>query len=120
LKRLGFSLALDDFGTGYSSLSVLQRFAVDRIKIDRSFVSSLGGANEAEALVDAIVKLARALNLRVIAEGVETQQQMERLLACGCHEFQGHLTGMPMPAAELAELIGDGDPAGLRRVSLRG
>jgi diguanylate cyclase (GGDEF)-like protein len=120
LKRLGFSLALDDFGTGYSSMSVLQRFAVDKIKIDRSFVSCLGGASEAEALVDAMVKLARALNLSVIAEGVETEQQKERLLACGCHEFQGHLTGMPMPAAQLAELVGVGDSFEERLISLRG
>jgi EAL domain-containing protein (putative c-di-GMP-specific phosphodiesterase class I) len=120
LKRLGFSLALDDFGTGYSSMSVLQRFAVDKIKIDRSFVSCLGGTNEAEALVDAMVKLARALNLGVIAEGVETEEQKERLLACGCHEFQGHLTGMPMPAAQLAKTIGLGETVKEQRVSLRG
>jgi diguanylate cyclase (GGDEF)-like protein len=120
LKRLGFSLALDDFGTGYSSMSVLQRFAVDKIKIDRSFVSCLGGANEAEALVDAMVKLARALNLSVIAEGVETEEQMARLIACGCHEFQGHLTGMPMPAAQLEQLIGAAPALEKRAVNQRG
>jgi diguanylate cyclase (GGDEF)-like protein len=120
LKRLGFSLALDDFGTGYSSMSVLQRFAVDKIKIDRSFVSCLGGTSEAEALVDAMVKLARALNLSVIAEGVETEEQMARLIACGCHEFQGHLTGMPMPAEHLERLIGAAPAVEQRVVSLRG
>ncbi|MFC0588348.1 EAL domain-containing protein [Novosphingobium aquiterrae] len=107
LKRLGFSIALDDFGTGYSSLSVLQRFAVDKIKIDRSFVSNLGVGDESEALVDAMVKLARALNLDVIAEGVETEQQRDRLLGCGCREFQGHLTGMPMGLRELVGLVGE-------------
>ncbi|MFM5886565.1 MAG: putative bifunctional diguanylate cyclase/phosphodiesterase [Novosphingobium sp.] len=107
LKRLGFSIALDDFGTGYSSLSVLQRFAVDKIKIDRSFVSNLGVGDESEALVDAMVKLARALNLNVIAEGVETEQQRDRLLNCGCREFQGHLTGMPMGVDELTGLVGE-------------
>ena len=117
LKRLGFSLALDDFGTGHSSLSVLQRFAVDKIKIDRSFVSDLGGTSEAEALVDAMIKLARALNLSVIAEGVETAEQMERLIACGCHEFQGHLTGMPMPARDLEALLGVDESAAKRQVS---
>jgi diguanylate cyclase (GGDEF)-like protein len=120
LKRLGFSLALDDFGTGYSSMSVLQRYAVDKIKIDRSFVSCLGGASEAEALVDAMVKLARALNLSVIAEGVETEEQKARLIACGCHEFQGHLTGMPMPGGELEALIGMSGTSDRRRLSRRG
>lgn len=107
LKRLGFSIALDDFGTGYSSLSVLQRFSVDKIKIDRSFVAALGGNDESEALVDAMVKLARALNLSVIAEGVETEGQRDRLVMCGCREFQGHLIGHPMPVDKIAVLIGE-------------
>ncbi|MDE2436616.1 MAG: EAL domain-containing protein [Sphingomonadales bacterium] len=111
LKHMGFSIALDDFGTGYSSLSVLQRFSVDKIKIDRSFVAALGGADESEALVDAMVKLARALKLDVIAEGVETERQKERLVSCGCREFQGHLVGMPMVVRELATLIGEVLPA---------
>ena len=118
LKRLGFSLALDDFGTGYSSLSLLQRFAVDKLKIDRSFVSNLGGRCEAEALVYAVVKLARALSLKVIAEGVETEEQMSRLVACGCDEFQGHLTGMPMPADEMEALL-DADQAVTQRAVSR-
>ncbi|MBS0480785.1 MAG: EAL domain-containing protein [Proteobacteria bacterium] len=108
LKRMGFSIALDDFGTGYSSLSVLQRFSVDKIKIDRSFVATLGGGAESEALVDAMIRLARALKLEVIAEGVETERQKERLISCGCREFQGHLIGMPMRSDDLAALIGDG------------
>jgi diguanylate cyclase (GGDEF)-like protein len=107
LKRLGFSIALGDFGTGYSSLSVLQRFAVDRIKIDRSFVSALENANESDALVDSMLKLARAMNLSVIAEGVETEAQKERLVLCGCRDFQGHLTGMPLPADQTAQLLGE-------------
>jgi EAL domain-containing protein (putative c-di-GMP-specific phosphodiesterase class I) len=112
LCRLGFSFALDDFGTGYSSLSVLQRFAVNKIKIDRTFVSSLGGNPGAEALVDAMVKLARALNLGVIAEGVETPVQMERLVVCGCHEFQGHLVGRPVLPEAIVSAIDVGfDPA---------
>ncbi|WP_296675821.1 EAL domain-containing protein [Novosphingobium sp.] len=107
LKRLGFSIALDDFGTGYSSLSVLQRFSVDKIKIDRSFVAALGGEDESEALVDAMIKLARALDLEVIAEGVENARQKECLEACGCREFQGHLVGMPMTGPAIAGLIGE-------------
>ena len=106
LKRMGFSIALDDFGTGYSSLSVLQRFSVDRIKIDRSFVCGLDDSGESEALVDAMVKLARSLNLSVIAEGVETEDQKRRLEACGCREFQGYLTGMPQSAAAIEALLG--------------
>ncbi len=110
LKRLGFSIALDDFGTGYSSLSVLQRFSVNRIKIDRSFVCALDDSGEGEALVDAMVKLARSLNLSVIAEGVETEDQRKRLMACGCREFQGYLTGMPQDAGSIANLTGfEGD-----------
>ena len=111
LKRLGFSIALDDFGTGYSSLSVLQRFAVDRIKIDGSFVSGLGNSAESDALVDSMVRLARAMNLCVIAEGVETEAQKERLEMCGCREFQRHLTGMPLPVDETAQLLGETAPA---------
>lgn len=107
LKRLGFSIALDDFGTGYSSLSVLQRFAVDRIKIDQSFVGALDTIGETGALVDSMIKLARAMNLSVIAEGVETAAQMDRLVLCGCRDFQGHLIGMPLPADQTAQLLGE-------------
>ncbi|HNN56297.1 MAG TPA: GGDEF domain-containing phosphodiesterase, partial [Novosphingobium sp.] len=101
LKRLGLTIALDDFGTGYSSLSVLQRFPVDKIKIDRAFVGCMEESAESEALVEAIIKLADALDLAVIAEGVETEEQMARLSALGCHEFQGHLTGLPISAAAI-------------------
>ena len=119
LKRLGFSIALGDFGTGYSSLSVLQRFAVDRIKIDRSFVSALDNADESAALVDSMLKLARAMNLSVIAEGVETEAQKERLVLRGCRDFQGHLTGMPLPADQTAQLLGEAVPP-RRKVRQRG
>ena len=104
LKRSGFSIALDDFGTGYSSLSCLQRFAVNKIKIDRSFVNSLSANEESEALVDAIVKLGKALNLNVLAEGVETEEQRQRLVTCGCSEIQGYLVSRPMPASEFSAL----------------
>ena len=105
LKRLGFCMALDDFGTGYSSLSLLQRFRVDRIKIDQSFVAELGKAREADALVSAIIKLARTFRLSVIAEGVETEGQKRRLIAAGCREFQGYLTGMPMSPRALEHAL---------------
>jgi EAL domain-containing protein (putative c-di-GMP-specific phosphodiesterase class I) len=105
LKQEGFSIALDDFGTGYSSLNLLKQFAVDKIKIDRSFVHNLEASEEAEGLVDAIVKLGRALKLDIVAEGVETAIQRERLAACGCNNFQGYLVARPVPANELDGLF---------------
>lgn len=104
LKRLGFTIVLDDFGTGYSSLSLLHRFSVDKIKIDRSFVADLGTSAEAEALVGAIVKLARSFRIAVIAEGVETEEQRQKLIAAGCDEFQGYLTGRPV-AGEVMDAL---------------
>jgi len=110
LKQEGFSIALDDFGTGYSSLNSLKRFSVDKIKIDRSFVHNLEANDEAEGLVDAIVKLGRALKLDVVAEGVETEHQRDRLAACGCNTFQGFLVSRPVPAAELNGLFSGHNP----------
>lgn len=107
LKAMGFSLALDDFGTGYSSLSYLRRYPIDRIKIDRSFITSLGADAEAEVVVSAIVKLARALNLEVIAEGVETHAQRDRLLEVGCAEVQGFLFSPPVPAGQIEAMADD-------------
>lgn len=106
LRDMGFSLALDDFGTGYSSLGYLRRFPVDKIKIDRSFVTGLGADSESEAVVRAIVKLARGLNLAVIAEGVETEAQKARLIAAGCPEIQGYLFSKPLEATEINPLRG--------------
>ncbi|MCJ2188739.1 bifunctional diguanylate cyclase/phosphodiesterase [Novosphingobium beihaiensis] len=105
LRRLGFSIVLDDFGTGYSSLSLLHRFRVDKIKIDQSFVADLGQSEEVNGLVSAIVKLARSFNLGVIAEGVETEEQRRLLTKAGCMEFQGFLTGMPMPVERVQALF---------------
>ncbi len=101
LKRMGFTIALDDFGTGFSSLNVLQRFSVDKIKIDCSFVAALGAGRGAEALIEAIVNLARGLDMIVVAEGVETEAQWDHLLKAGCRQFQGHLLGRPEPAAAI-------------------
>ena len=103
LKRLGILLAIDDFGTGYSSLSYLQRFPIDVVKIDKSFVDGLGTESQDTQIVAAIVSLAKALNLRTVAEGVETPRQLEALVELGCDEAQGYLLGKPMPL-EGAEL----------------
>ena len=106
LKRIGFAIVLDDFGTGNSSLSLLHRFRVDKIKIDRSFVADLGLNAEATTLVSAIVRLARSFHLGVIAEGVETEAQRDLLVAAGCEEFQGYLTGHPVPASGITAWLG--------------
>ncbi|MEX1249970.1 MAG: EAL domain-containing protein [Hyphomonas sp.] len=105
LRALGFRIALDDFGTGYSSLSYLQRYPIDKIKIDRSFISNLGTDPSADAVVNAIVRLARALRLDVIAEGVETELQRIRLAAAGCDDIQGYLFGKSMPAHAIGNLL---------------
>jgi diguanylate cyclase (GGDEF)-like protein len=111
IRDLGFGLALDDFGTGYSSLSYLQRYPVDKIKIDRSFVTNLGVDNEADAVVAAIVRLARALHLSVIAEGVETDEQRACLARAGCSQVQGYLFGRPSPAATIDALVAAQNPS---------
>jgi diguanylate cyclase (GGDEF)-like protein/PAS domain S-box-containing protein len=106
LKALGVRLSMDDFGTGYSSLGYLRTFPFDCLKIDRGFVAGLAEANEARAIVQAILGLSRALHMRVAAEGVETKQQLDLLRRDGCDEVQGFLLAMPMPVDELDRLIG--------------
>jgi diguanylate cyclase (GGDEF)-like protein/PAS domain S-box-containing protein len=104
-KQAGIMISLDDFGTGYSSLSYLKRFPIDKLKIDQSFVRDILSDASDASLVRAIIAMARALRLRVVAEGVETQGQFDFLRADGCDEIQGYLIGRPMPAAQVAELI---------------
>jgi PAS domain S-box-containing protein/diguanylate cyclase (GGDEF)-like protein len=101
LQRLGLSIALDDFGTGYSSLSYLQRMPIDAVKLDRSFVSELTKDAATVSMVQSVLAMARALNLRVVTEGVETEEQLEILRTLGCDEAQGYLLGRP-ESAELA------------------
>ncbi len=105
LKELGVRLAIDDFGTGYSSLSYLQRLPIDVVKIDKTFVDGLGSDSHDTQIVSAIVSLAKALNLRTIAEGVETQAQFESLVLLGCDEAQGYLLGKPMTTEELEAVL---------------
>jgi diguanylate cyclase (GGDEF)-like protein len=106
LKTLGVRIALDDFGTGYSSLSYLQSFPLDRIKIDRSFVAALGRTDRSLAIVRAVIGLAHGLGLPVLAEGVETTDQLETLVAEGCDEMQGYLIGHPRPIEVYSSLVG--------------
>jgi len=101
LRDRGARLSLDDFGTGYSSLSYLKRFPLDTLKIDRSFVSGLGTGQEDTALVATIVSMAGTLGLEVVAEGVETEEQLRRLRELGCDRAQGFLLARPLPPADL-------------------
>jgi diguanylate cyclase (GGDEF)-like protein/PAS domain S-box-containing protein len=103
LRDLGVHFAIDDFGTGYSSLSYLRRFQVDALKVDRSFVGGLGRNPEDSAIVAAVVSLAHALGLSAVAEGVETEDQLERLRALGCDLGQGHYLARPLPPEALDE-----------------
>ena len=105
LKQLGVHIAIDDFGTGYSSLSYLKRFPIDRLKIDHSFVRDLDVDADDRAIATAVVTLGHSLQMRVIAEGVETARQIEILRAMGCDEIQGLYLGRPIPPDELTELL---------------
>ena len=105
LKEMGLKLAVDDFGTGYSSLTYLSRFPLDELKIDRSFVSGLPAERHSLAIVGAIIALARELNLRVVAEGVETREQLQFLRSRECDEYQGYLCSRPAPPEAFAILM---------------
>lgn len=97
IKALGVRFALDDFGTGYSSLSYLKRLPFDQLKIDQAFVRDMDDGNSSDAIVRAILAISQSLDLEVVAEGVETSAQHERLLQRGCVMFQGYLFGKPVP-----------------------
>jgi len=106
LRGLGFQLVLDDFGTGYSSLSYLHRYPVEKIKLDRSFIIRLDEGEAARLIVSALIQLAKGLNLNVVAEGVETQAQLDALRAMGCKAFQGYLFSKPCSKAALVAMLG--------------
>jgi EAL domain-containing protein (putative c-di-GMP-specific phosphodiesterase class I) len=110
LRKLGVKIAIDDFGTGFSSFSYLLQYEVDRLKIDRSFVNRSADDPNAAAIVRAIISMAHGLNLKVVAEGVETNGQLDFLLRRRCDEAQGFFFGKPVPAAmvrEAARLIAE-------------
>jgi EAL domain-containing protein (putative c-di-GMP-specific phosphodiesterase class I) len=106
IKAFGVRIALDDFGTGYSSLSYLHMFPLSTLKIDRSFVANLGVASEAAAITRAVIALGHALGIEVIAEGVETREQLDFLIDEGCNYMQGYMLGRPLPAEQYADLTG--------------
>lgn len=104
LRQMGFRIALDDFGTGYSSLCNIRNFALDCLKIDRSFIGGMGRERESAAIVHAIIHLGRALNLEVVAEGVETEAHLHALRIAGCSHFQGYHLAYPLEAELAAEV----------------
>ncbi|WP_088346353.1 MULTISPECIES: EAL domain-containing protein [Rhodomicrobium] len=108
LRKSGIKIAIDDFGTGYSSLNYLQRFPVDILKIDRSFIRQISAAGDKKHIVTAVIAMARALKLRVVAEGVEKLEELLFLRAQHCDEVQGYFYGAPMPAEDFAKLLAAG------------
>jgi EAL domain-containing protein (putative c-di-GMP-specific phosphodiesterase class I) len=104
LRKLGVSISMDDFGTGYSSLSYLQKFPFDKIKIDQSFIQRLS-EQDSVSIVRAVISLGKSLGMSVLAEGVETAEQLKVLQAEGCWDIQGYLVSPPKPAFDTIGLI---------------
>ena len=106
LKALGVRISMDDFGSGYSSLSYLQAFPFDKIKIDRAFVINLGRNPQSAAIVRAVIDLGHGLEMSIVAEGVETQEQLVFLAEEGCDAVQGYFLGRPLPIGQYATMVG--------------
>ncbi len=105
LRTLGVRVSMDDFGTGYSSISYLQKFPFDKIKIDQSFVRGADKSADSRAIINAVTALGASMGIKTVAEGVETDEQMQRMRASGCSEVQGYFTGRPMPGDAAAALV---------------
>jgi diguanylate cyclase (GGDEF)-like protein len=119
LSQLGVVVSIDDFGTGYSSMSYLQRFPIDKLKIDRSFIRDLNSNPDDASIVRAIISLAHGLRLKVVAEGVESAAQLELLRRMGCDQYQGFLRSAAVPAAEVEAILAD-NQAHIRALPLSG
>jgi diguanylate cyclase (GGDEF)-like protein len=111
LKEMGVSISMDDFGTGYSSLNYLRMIPLDYLKIDRSFIVNIGKTKRDEAIIKAIVGIAHSLDLRVVAEGVEKEEQLAFLCECRCDEIQGYIVSRPVPASEMTKFLVKTDSA---------
>jgi len=109
LKALGVRISMDDFGSGYSSLSYLQAFPFDKIKVDRTFVVNLGRNPQSAAIISAVIDLGHGLDMSIVAEGVETAEQLAFLAEEGCDAVQGYLIGKPLPIVQYAALVGRKD-----------
>jgi EAL domain-containing protein (putative c-di-GMP-specific phosphodiesterase class I) len=105
LKNMGIRLSIDDFGTGYSSLSYLKRFPIDTLKIDKSFINDITTDADDYAIASTIIAMAHNLRLKVIAEGVETKEQLDMLRSKDCNEVQGYYFSHPLPEDELKQLL---------------
>ena len=116
IRALGVSVALDDFGTGYSSLDTLRTFPFDKIKLDRSFVEGLSSDPRALAIIRAVLALGHSLSIPVLAEGIETSEQLALLRSEACDEAQGYLLGRPIPVDQLARNGGPLTAAGIAAV----
>ncbi|WP_449397138.1 EAL domain-containing protein [Devosia riboflavina] len=105
LRTHGIRVALDDFGTGYSSISYLRTYGVDKLKIDQSFTAQLGQNEEIDSIVRSIIDLGRAMNMKLTAEGVETEAQRNLLVSMGCDQLQGYLLARPLDSSALEGLL---------------
>jgi EAL domain-containing protein (putative c-di-GMP-specific phosphodiesterase class I) len=120
IRDAGVRIAIDDFGTGFSSLSYLQRLPIDTLKIDRSFISRIPTKEADMKLVRSIISIGKELDLEVVAEGVETQAQLEFLRSIGCDQVQGFLFSKPLPAADFERFVTAWPQAALQKTTAAG